>query len=335
MALLILYHVVVSFQPWASDFFFIQNEETLEGVWILMAMINVWRIPILFLISGIGVYFAMERRTWKALLADRTLRILVPLVFGVFCICPITVAIGLHYFGDEVSYVPNPGHLWFLANIFAYLLLLLPLLVWLKRRPENAFFRLLVRLFRRRFGILLVAVPFMLEAQVISPGNFTLYVLTPHGFFMGLVCFLTGFVLVSLREVFWDAVQRTRHVALALALALCLLRLTWFELEGPAVLSALESAFWMLGILGLGATYLNKPSRQLAYASRAVYPVYIVHFPLQYLISYFIIPMSIPAIAKLLAIVALTFAGSLVAFELVKQLKWLRPLFGMKLNLER
>jgi hypothetical protein len=74
---------------------FPQNAESLEGVWILMSMINVWRIPLLFLISGMGVRFAMGRRNWQQLLKDRTLRILLPLVFGFFFIAPISVYISL------------------------------------------------------------------------------------------------------------------------------------------------------------------------------------------------------------------------------------------------
>ena len=85
LALLIIYHTTISFQPWAVYIGFPQNEDTLEVLWIGMAMLNVWRIPILFLISGMGVRFAMERRDWKALLKDRTIRILVPW-FSVYCL---------------------------------------------------------------------------------------------------------------------------------------------------------------------------------------------------------------------------------------------------------
>ena len=78
LGLLILYHVVVGFQPWAKALLFIQNDQTLEALWILMGMFNVWLIPILFVVSGMGVCFAMEKRDWKALLKDRTWRILIP-----------------------------------------------------------------------------------------------------------------------------------------------------------------------------------------------------------------------------------------------------------------
>ena len=84
IGLLILYHAVISFQSWAEEIFFIKNEQELEILWILMSMFNVWRIPILFMVSGMGVYFAMQNRNWKQLLKDRVLRILLPFLLGRF-----------------------------------------------------------------------------------------------------------------------------------------------------------------------------------------------------------------------------------------------------------
>jgi peptidoglycan/LPS O-acetylase OafA/YrhL len=299
-----------------------------------MAMINVWRIPILFMISGMGVRFAMERRDWKQLLKDRTMRILVPFLFGFFVICPISIALGMLQYDLHLAYIPNAGHLWFLANIYLYVLLLLPFFVWLKSRPDNLILRGFGALLRLRFGIFLLALPVVAETLLLDPVYFTLYGQTLHGFWLGMICFLTGFLLVSAKDVFWKAVEGIRYGALILAFSLYLVRLLAFELEGPNVLSAFESMCWMLALLGLASATLNKPSRGLAYLNRAVYPVYIIHLPMQYLLSYFIFPLSIPAIAKLVLVLALTFGSSLVLYELIiKRLKWIRPLFGMKFKL--
>ncbi len=156
MGLVIIYHVVVSFQPWAIKIFFIKNERSLEGLWIVMSMINVWRIPILFMISGMGVRFAMERRDWRQLLKDRAVRILLPFVFGLFSICPISVYVAMKYYDKEAAYIPNPGQLWFLVNIFLYVLLLLPLLVYLKKHPDNSVLRVLSRILRRPWSLSIV-----------------------------------------------------------------------------------------------------------------------------------------------------------------------------------
>ena len=94
LMLLILYHTAVSFQPWATDILFIENKQYLEPFWhFAMNLINIWRIPILFLVSGMGLRFAMERREWAALLSDRALRIVLPLVFGTLCVVPIYIYI--------------------------------------------------------------------------------------------------------------------------------------------------------------------------------------------------------------------------------------------------
>ena len=333
LGLLIVYHVVVSFQPWAQYIFFIQNKQSLEWLWIFMGMINIWRIPLLFMISGMGARFAMERRNWKQLLKDRTVRILLPFIFGLFCICPISVYFAMKYFGKEPQYIPNAGHLWFLANIFLYVLFLLPLLVYLKNRSGNFVLRFLSNMFHRPSGIYLMALPVMFEAWLINPESFPGYAQTSHGFWLGMVCFLSGFIFVSLKSVFWRAVEGVRRGALVVAFLLYLVRLFVFQLEeGPSVLTAFESLSWMLAIFGYASLYLNKPSQKLAYFSAAAYPVYIVHMPLQYFFSCYIIPLSLSAAMKLLLLLVLTFGGSLVLYEFaLKRIKWVRPLFGLKL----
>ena len=88
LSLLIFYHIMVAFQPWGDKLYFITNKDSLESIWVFMELINIWRIPILFMVSGMGVQLAMQNRTWGALLGDRTLRIAVPLIFGSFFIVP-------------------------------------------------------------------------------------------------------------------------------------------------------------------------------------------------------------------------------------------------------
>jgi len=334
LGLLILYHVVVSFQPWARWIFFIQNDQPLVGLWAVMSLINVWRIPILFLVSGMGVRFAMERRNWKQLLQDRTVRILVPFVVGYFLVCPISVYFASRYYGLGAVYVPNEGHLWFLANIFAYVVVLLPLFVYLNNRPDHAIMRSIARIIQWPFGLVLFVLPLIAEAVLANPASYVTYAMTPHGFWLGLICFVTGFVFVSLRDAFWQAVMRARWGAIGAAVGLYLVRLLVFELEGvPNWLIALETMSWILAILGFGSLYLNKPSKSLAYFSRAVYPVYIIHMPIQFLIAYYLLPLSLPVILKLVVLLGGTYGVSLLLYEYAfRRVAWIRPLFGMKLR---
>ena len=145
IALLLIYHIVVMYQSFAKEVFFIQSPLLLPILWIPMALINIMRIPLLFFISGIGVYFSMQKRTWKELLGERIKRILVPLIFGALTIVPIHLYIYFQYYKVAAVYMPSTGHLWFLGNIFTYVLMLLPLLYYFKKNPNNKFLKSLIR----------------------------------------------------------------------------------------------------------------------------------------------------------------------------------------------
>ncbi len=84
IGLLLIYHIGIGFQPFGVLIQFIQSNEPLEALWVPMSMLNIWRIPLLFFVSGMGVCFAIRKRNWKQLLLERGRRILVPFLFGMF-----------------------------------------------------------------------------------------------------------------------------------------------------------------------------------------------------------------------------------------------------------
>lgn len=55
IALLLIFHIALVFQPWGKTGGYIQNEETSGTLWIVIAMFSIWRIPLLFFVSGEGV----------------------------------------------------------------------------------------------------------------------------------------------------------------------------------------------------------------------------------------------------------------------------------------
>src|SRR3954463_7108306 len=98
IGLLLIYHVAIGFQRWGIMIGFIANEKAWDSLWIPMAMLNIWRIPLLFFVSGMGVYFALQNRNLKQLLAERAGRILIPYVFGMFAIFPVSVFLWQRYY---------------------------------------------------------------------------------------------------------------------------------------------------------------------------------------------------------------------------------------------
>tara|TARA_Y100000758_G_C16009340_1_gene407027 strand:- start:56 stop:1093 length:1038 start_codon:yes stop_codon:yes gene_type:complete len=332
LGLLILYHATISFMPFGIKLFFPQNKQTLEILWFIMALINIWRIPLLFIISGMAVCFSMKRRNWKEMFKDRGLRIMVPYIFGVFVICPISILSQSIFYGGEISYTPNPGHLWFLNNIWVYFCCLIALFVYLQKNPNNLLLNFLKKIFMYRLGIYIMVIPFIIEVILITPDSYSSYAYSIHGWVLGLICFFTGYIFILLKENFWEAVSRVKNTTLIIAFLLYLVRVFLLEFVGFHPLTAIESYSWMISIFGYGAKFLNKQSTRLSYLSTAVYPIYILHMPLQFFFSLFIIPWDIPAILKLILIIMSTLISSFAIYDLViKRLKWIRPLFGLKI----
>lgn len=331
IALLLIYHIGIGFQPWGVFIGFIQNDQHIDSLWIPMSMLNVWRIPLLFFVSGMGVCFAMKKRNLKMLLLERTRRILLPFVFGVIAIVPLHILIWQIYYRQDLSYSLNQGHLWFLANIFSYVVLLSPLLLYLKNNPEGRIHNLLKLLYRSPLGLLLVSVSFIVEALILAPETYETYSLTLHGYFIGLLSFLFGFSFVYAGSSFWDTVRKWRWVILSLAVCLFVIRFISFDLQSPVYLKAFESNLWIFTAFGFAYKYLNHPSSILSYLSRAAYPVYILHMIFLYLCSYIVMPIALPAVIKFIIVVSFTFAGCIVFYELIiRRIKILRLLFGLK-----
>nr|WP_297788804.1 acyltransferase family protein [uncultured Allomuricauda sp.] len=335
IALLLIYHIAILFQPWAMFVGFVRSQQSLEGLWTPMSMLNVWRIPILFFVSGMGLFFAMRKRNWKQLIGERTRRILVPLLFGIVAIAPLHMFIFQKFYKLPLGYYPHMGHLWFLGNIFAYVLLFLPIFYVLKHREGKWFKQLLNKIMSNPGGPLLISLFFMLEAVLVNPQIYSLYAETWHGFFLGGLAFFFGYLFVYSGESFWNTVKKWRWGYLALALGLYILRYIEFALEAPGYLMALESNCWIFGVFGLGYRYLNKPSGLLRYLSQAAYPVYIIHMFVMYLGALLILPMEIHPLWQLLGVIVFTFAVCYLLYEfLIRRIWFLRPLFGLKGNKE-
>ncbi|MGB5553348.1 MAG: acyltransferase family protein [Flavobacteriaceae bacterium] len=331
IGLLLIYHIAIIFQPWAMFIGFIRSDEFLEGLWKPMTMLNVWRIPLLFYVSGMGLYFAMRKRNWKQLLLERTKRILLPFAFGFVAITTLHMFIFQKYYELPLGYYPHAGHLWFLGNIFAYVVLLLPLFYYLKKNEDGRFKKGLSTFMGNPGGPLLISLFFVLEAVVVKPQLFAMYAETWHGFFLGLLAFFFGFLFVYSGKSFWQTVLRWRWLYIGMAAVLFGIRYFIFATEAPGFLTAIESNCWIFGVFGLGYKYLNRPSRILSYLSQAAYPVYIIHMFVLYTGAILILPLELPTPLKFIAITAFTGIFCYLIYEfMLRRIIFLRPLFGLK-----
>tara|TARA_R110000796_G_scaffold104102_1_gene213729 strand:- start:92475 stop:93518 length:1044 start_codon:yes stop_codon:yes gene_type:complete len=331
IGLLLIYHIAIIFQPWALFVRFIKSDIAIDGLWDPMTMLNVWRIPLLFYVSGMGLYFAMKKRNWKALILERSKRILLPFVFGFIAITPLHFFIFQKYYKMPLNYYPSSSHLWFLGNIFIYVLLLSPIFFYLKKHSIGIFQKTLSKIMMYALGPLSMSVFFVIEVGIIKPQLFELYAQTWHGFFVGLLAFFFGFLFVYSGVNFWQTVSKWKWLYIGIATILYCIRFTGFEGLTNIYFTAIESNCWILGVFGLGYQYLNTSSSLLSYLSQAAYPIYIIHMFVLFAGAWIILPLNIHPLLKFIGITLFTFIVCFLIYEgILKRIPVLRPLFGLK-----
>jgi hypothetical protein len=251
--------------------------------------------------------------------------------FGALLIVPIHVIIWQNYYNQDLTFTPGRGHLWFLANIFVYTLVLSPILYFLKRNKDSSFIKLLQKIYSNPISLLFVALCFVIETLLIKPEIYTMYAMTLHGFLIGFISFFYGFTFVITGIAFWQTVLKWKWFYLMLAAISYTIRIVVYNLEAPSILQAVESVLWIFSVFGFCYKYLNRPSKTLNYLSQAAYPIYIIHMIFMFMASTIVFPLEIHVTMKLLLVVLITYSGCFLCYEfIIRRISILRPLFGIK-----
>jgi len=355
--ILIGYHTGMYFVPWAWS---VKNPETSQWLTWPMEFFNRWRLPLLFFISGAGVWFNLRSRGYGAFVRERLRRLLIPLAFGMFVIVPPQVYVervlaGQHYasyldfWGTVFKLVPYPEgnlswhHLWFLPYILTYSLLGLPIFALLRTASGRALVDRLARLCELPGVIYLLNIPSIAAVLLLGPHWPTTHNLIADwaNFTGSLLVFLWGFTVCGSTR-FLDLIERRRREFLYVASVLLVLfygiRLSPLvgRLPGVAqlvIFILVDSYFGLtviLALVGWSRARLNRDSAALRYANTAVYPFYIVHQTITILLGYAWLGWDVPFAVKFPALFAGTFLGSWICYEAVRRTRVTRVLFGMK-----
>jgi surface polysaccharide O-acyltransferase-like enzyme len=338
------------FVPWAWH---VKNPEKSASLTWVMLFFNRWRLPLLFFISGAGVFFSLRRREYGEFARERLVRLGIPLLFGMLVVVPPQIyferlARGqfhgsyLEFWPSVLRGVPYPEgntswhHLWFVVYILVYSLFCIPLFKLLKSpRGRNAV-DALARFFERPGAIYLINIPNMLVALTLGPhwpATNNLYAdwanLTGS-----LLTFLWGFIICG-SERFLGLIERKRREFLTVA---CVMTVVFYggrilgldRMVQGVLVDAYFALAWILTALGYSRAKLNRPSTLLAYATEAVYPFYIVHQTITIFIAYYMITWRAPVAVKFPLLAAGTFVGSWLAFEIARRTAVTRALMGLR-----
>src|SRR5690606_38735653 len=231
-----------------------------------------------------------------------------------------------------LGYGVDSGHLWFLWNIACYVVLLSPLFYWIRRNKSGKAVENMRKFFARPWGLLLVWSLFIAEVLLLNPIPYELYAKTTHGFVIGLLAFVSGFLFMLSGEGFFGLITRIKWFLLVIAIGLFAIRMSGLpNIPFASVRLVIESQAWITCALAFGHTYLRRPGRALRYLSLAAYPVYIMHMVFLYLGCTLIFKLDIDVRLQFVLLLLFTLAGCLAFFEFViRRIGFMGILFGYK-----
>lgn len=353
--LLILYHVGMFFVPWGWH---IKNNDLYSWVTYPMLFLNQWRLPILFVISGMGTYYALNKRTGKQFVKERIVRLFIPLAFGMLFIVPPQVYVERlvkGQFGDSyftfwpanafIGVYPEGNlswhHLWFLPYLLTFSLILVPLFLYLRRNPENSFLRWTGKQIKNPLGMLWFLIPLYLCESLLEPFFPVTHALIGDWFtFINyMFLFSYGFILISVRKTFWENVKTYRkHYLLSGIVGFIILLGFRMIFEDSTTVHFIEAGLkvlnlwaWILTIFGYAAKYLNQNSKVLRYSNEAVYPFYILHQTITIILGYWLMNSNLGLGSKFGIMAVGTFGFSWLIYEFgIRRWSYIRPLFGLK-----
>jgi glucan biosynthesis protein C len=353
--LLILYHVGMFFVPWG---FHIKNNIIYPEIRWPMLFVNQWRLPILFVISGMGTFYALAKRSGGQFAKERIQRLLLPLVIGILLIVPPQVYFERldkgQFSGGYFDFWPSKAfigvypegnfswhHLWFLPYLLLFSLVLIPVFLYLRQNPNTWILRKMRVLAGKTFGLFWLIIPLYVWESLLEPFFPSTHAL--WGDWFNVVNYITlffyGFLLISVKDVFWKTVMENRRKYFYMGLAGFTLMIGLRILYADSTLIHFIEAWfkvinlwaWILALFGYAAAYLNRPSKSLTYANEAVYPFYILHQTITIAIGYYLMHLAWGFWPKFLLMVVGTFGISWIIYEFgIRRWKWIRPLFGVK-----
>jgi hypothetical protein len=353
--LLIFYHVGMFFVPWGWH---IKNPTTYDRIKYPMLFVNQWRLPILFVISGMGTYFALNKRSGAKFIRERFSRLLIPLAIGMFLIVPPQVyierVVNGQFSGSYLDYWPGLAfqgiypegnlswhHLWFLPYLLLYSVLLAPVFLYLRKNPANLLITWLKARLLKPMGLYWAILPLYLTEAFLEPFFPVTHALVGDWFALTnfLILFFFGFLLMTVRKEFWSIAENNRRTYLALGVSgFAALMGLWMLFDDSTIIHFTEAGLkvfnlwtWIIVLFGYASHYLNKPSRALSYANEAVYPFYILHQTITILIGYFLLKVEMNFMPAFIIMTLGTFLLSALVYEVcIRPWPWMRPLFGLK-----
>jgi peptidoglycan/LPS O-acetylase OafA/YrhL len=332
----------------------IKNDVQLEALNPIMEILHAWRMPLLFMVSGAGTRFALGYRSTGEYFTERTKRLLIPVIFGIFVLVPVQVYIErissysslwdfyTHLF--EGSYPEGNfswHHLWFIVYLYFISTVFIPFIRFFRTGfYSNIIEPKLEKLSGTKGGLGIFFIPILLSQILLRPW----FPEETHAFsddwaYMTLffIYFLLGFCLLGNVAVVANIkIQRKIWLwgsVITIAAWTGVSEFSHFSILQTVKdeIGVVMSWFISLAILGYGAKYLNKDHAIRKSLNRAIYPFYLIHQPVIIVVGYWVLAIPMAVWGKVLLLTTWSFAIIAILYAgIISRSRYLHLCFGLK-----
>ncbi len=355
--LLFIFHCMRFFDihPWH-----IKNGESSIIITRFVEFVHGWRMPLIFLISGVGTFFAIQSKK-ESFVRGRVFRLIVPYVFGIILLIPpqkyfefifnsgyqdFEIFIGNYpeflfnaNIGWNLSWLGHIGyHIWYLPFLFALSVLLFPLLKAMKSDGKLNSWVYTITSSPKLIWLLIF--PIIIVDYSLRP-LFPSY-LEWADFMVYLFYFLYGFAFQVNHKTI-ENIEKNTYLFLGVGTTIWLIYMinqanidmvsqpehSWTFLL-ISIFRNLNNFCWVLAILGLGKTFLNSGHKLLKDLNQGILPFYILHQTVIVCIGFYIVNWELSLWPKFVLILSSSFLIAIGLYQMIYRIKLLRFLFGMK-----
>ena len=346
------FHVGMIFRP---EQWHVNSAESFPFLDPIMWWLHLWRMPLLFLVSGVGTYYAIGHRTSWQYVKERFRRLYIPFAFGFFTLVPLMVYVErIENYGSFLDYLPHMfdggpypvgniswHHLWFILYLFIISLLIAPVLNYTKSGHYNMVRGRLIVIISRKMGLnwllpIIILSQLMLR-QYFPNSTHALYNDWAY-FTYYLLFFVSGFMLFTSDKII-NALAKDRRLYLFQTIVFTILLFALPSIFGESsivqdysrgITEIVISLSCGLTAIGYFREYFNKDHKLRKVLNEAIYPFYLLHQPALIFVGYVVLQLDISYGMQAVLITALSLVFILSSYYIIKKFNFLRVVFGMK-----
>lgn len=340
---IIFYHVCDMFILNKGIIIFEKADHEIEFCRYMQMFLARWHMVILFIISGMSVFYALNKKAPYEFLKSRVSKLLMPMILGCIFLNPLTSYIYGLSIGRKESFTEQiylfftsisdklecmttgfgPMHLWFMLYLFVFTCAIIPVHFLFSKFKQTEMYSRFVSFLTKPYRLLLICLPYPFIFWIFN----ILGERNPAAYFY---VFIIGYIM-STDERFQEAIDRDKKFYTVLSVISIVV---FYYLEIHCNYDTVNQTFTIasyivklckmticFAIMGIAHSYIpQKKSELLSRMSSISFPVYIVHMPIMTFIAYEIFKLNISCYLQFTLIIFLSYTIVIAVCVLYKKL---------------